>query len=425
LNDSVRSSTGVVVIGAGAAGLATAIFARRANSDRSVLVLDGAKRPGAKILVSGGSRCNVTNAVVTEHDFWGGRSTIVRRILRAFTAQDAAEFFRGLGVALHEEPGGKLFPDSNRSREVLDVLLCELDARGAVLQADQRVLDVIKEGDAFRIVTNRGDVIAPTVVLATGGRSLPKTGSDGTGLEIAQRIGHTIVETTPALAPLILDPAKSFHAEVSGVAHEAELTIWIDGAIDTRLRGSLLWTHFGASGPVAMNASRHWLRAQLDRHRVTITVSFCPDRSFEDLDNGLIGAAIAKPTSTVQTFVSSQMPGSIASALLHRVEVSPATPLAHLTRDHRRRLTRAIVEWPLSVTGTRGYSFAEATAGGVALDEIDPATMASRVCAELFLVGEMLDVDGRIGGFNFQWAWSTAFVAGRALARGPRPPRVP
>ena len=420
----MRASTDVVVVGAGAAGLATAIFARRASSDRSVLVLDGAKRPGAKILVSGGSRCNVTNTVVTERDFWGGRGTIVRRILRAFTAQDAAEFFRGLGVALHEEPGGKLFPDSNRSREVLDVLLRELHARGAVLQADQRVLDVIKEGDAFRILTNRGDVIATTVVLATGGRSLPKTGSDGTGLEIAQRIGHTIVGTTPALAPLILDPAKSFHSEVSGVAHEAELAIWLDGAIDTRLRGSLLWTHFGASGPVAMNASRHWLRAQLERRRVTITASFCPDRSFEELENDLICAAIAKPTSHVPTFVSSRMPSSIASALLQRVEVSPATPLAHLTRDHRRRLTRAIVEWPLSVTGTRGYSFAEATAGGVALDEIDPATMASRVCPELFLVGEMLDVDGRIGGFNFQWAWSTAFVAGRALARGPRRPRV-
>jgi len=420
LNDSVPSSADVVVIGAGAAGLATAIFARRANPDRSVLVLDGARRPGAKILISGGSRCNITNAVVSERDFWGGRSTIVRRILRAFSAQDAAAFFRGLGVALHEEPGGKLFPDSNRSRDVLDALLRELHVRGAALQSDQRVLDVIKEGDAFRIVTNRGELLAPTVILATGGRSLPKTGSDGTGLEIAHRLGHTIVETTPALAPLTLDPAESFHAEVSGVAHQAELTIWIDGAIDMRLRGSLLWTHFGASGPVAMNASRHWLRARLERHRVTVTASFCPDRSFEDLENDLLAAAITKPTSAVQAFASSLMPSSIASALLQRIDVPPTTPLAHLSRDHRRRLTRAIVEWPLPVTGTRGYSFAEATAGGVALDEIDPATMASRVCAGLFLVGEMLDVDGRIGGFNFQWAWSTAFVAGRALARGPR-----
>jgi predicted Rossmann fold flavoprotein len=257
-------------------------------------------------------------------------------------------------------------------------------------------------------------------VLATGGRSLPKTGSDGAGFDIARRLGHTIVETTPALVPLLLDPADSFHAEVSGVAHEAELAIWIDGSIDTRLRGSLLWTHFGASGPVAMNASRHWLRAQLDGHRVTITISFCPERSFEDLAVEMIRAAGEKPTASIRTFVSSLVPSSIASALLQRIELPPATALAHLTRDHRKRLTRAIVEWRLPVTGTRGYSFAEATAGGVALDEIDPATMASRVCAGLFLVGEMLDVDGRIGGFNFQWAWSSAFVAGRALARGPR-----
>ena len=194
----------VVVVGAGAAGLATAIFLRRANPSRSVIVLDGAKKPGAKIVISGGSRCNVTNINVTERDFWGGRSTIVRRILRAFPVDETIAFFREIGVPLHEEGDGKLFPDSNRSRDVLDALLRELSRVGGELRPNRRVVDVVADDEEFAVATTSGDLRARAVVLATGGKSLPKTGSDGGGLEIARRLGHTIVPTTPALAPLLL-----------------------------------------------------------------------------------------------------------------------------------------------------------------------------------------------------------------------------
>jgi predicted Rossmann fold flavoprotein len=410
----------IIVVGAGAAGLAAAIFARRANPQRSVVVLDGARRPGAKILVSGGSRCNVTNAIVTERDFWGGRSIVVRRVLRSFSAHDAVRFFQEIGVRLHEEAGGKLFPDSNRSRDVLDALLGELRARGATLDADRRVVDIVKKDDSFRVLTTRGELTASAVVLATGGQSLPKTGSDGAGLEMARRLGHSIVPTTPALVPLVLNDNESFHRSVSGVAHDVELAIWIDGGVGRRLRGSLLWTHFGISGPVAMNASRHWLRAQLEQRVVAITVSFTPGQAFDDVDRDIVSAAAQPTPPTTQSYLSAKVPASIAAALLRATAITPTLQLAQLTRDDRRRMTRALVEFPLPITGTRGYSFAEATAGGVNLDEIDPSTMESRVCPGLFVVGEVLDVDGRIGGFNFQWAWSTGFVSGRALARGSR-----
>lgn len=413
-------TTDVIIVGAGAAGLAAAIFARRFDSSRSVFVLDGAKRPGAKILISGGSRCNVTNTVVSERDFCGGRSTIVRRVLRAFTAADAAAFFRDIGVPLHEEADGKLFPDSNRSRDVLDALLHELSARGAILLPDHRVASVSPHTDGFRIDTSRAAFHASSVVLATGGLSLPKTGSDGGGLEIARRLGHTVVPTTPALAPLVLDADTSFHRAVSGVSHDAEIAIWIDGAVYTRLRGSLLWTHFGVSGPLALNASRHWCRARQEGHRVDATLNFFPGRSFEDLDRRLIDATDETPKTAVQNFLASRIPAALAAALLRQIAIDGRVTLAHLPRDARRRLARSLVEWPLPVVDTRGYNFAEATAGGIALEEIDPSTMESRVCRGIYLVGEMLDVDGRIGGFNFQWAWSTGFVAGRALARRSR-----
>ena len=409
--------TDVVVVGAGAAGLATAIVLRRFNTARPVVLLEGANKPGAKILVSGGSRCNVTNAVVTERDFWGGRPAIIRRVLRALPVPDTVAFFSGIGVALHEEAGGKLFPDTNRSRDVLDALLREADARGASLRAGHRVVDVERGADGFRVITDRGELRAASVVLATGGQSLPKSGSDGAGFGIARRLGHTIVPTTPALAPLVLSD-DSVHKELSGVSQDVELTIWVDGAARVKLSGALLWTHFGVSGPVAMNASRHWLRARLDGHHAAMTVNVRPGEQFEQVDAELLRLAGASPKASLQTALASLLPTSVGAAFLRRLAIGGAAALAHVTRDDRRRLARALVEWPLPVVDSRGYTFAEATAGGVALTEVDPGTMESRVCPGLYLVGEIVDVDGRIGGFNFQWAWSSGFVAGRALAKG-------
>jgi len=408
----------VVVVGAGAAGLATAIFLRRANPSRSVIILDSAKKPGAKILISGGSRCNVTNSSVTERDFWGGRSTIVRRILRALPVDETMAFFREIGVPLHEEADGKLFPDSNRSRDVLDALLREASRVGARLSPNHRVVDVVADQGQFAVATTLGGLRAEAVVLATGGKSLPKTGSDGGGLEIARRLGHTIVPTTPALAPLLLADDDAMHRELTGVAQDVELAVWIDGAIAIRLAGAMLWTHFGVSGPVALNASRHWMRAVIEGRAVAITASFCAGRTFADVDAEWTRLAIDHPRLALQSALARTIPASVASSSLNALSIDAVTPLAHLTRDDRRRLVRALVERPLPVTGTRGYNFAEATAGGVELTEIDPSTMESRVRRGLHLVGEMLDVDGRIGGFNFQWAWCTGRVAGEALATG-------
>jgi predicted Rossmann fold flavoprotein len=394
-----QSSPAVAILGAGAAGLATAILARRFHPRLSVVLVDSAKRPGAKILVSGGARCNVTNANVSDADFWGGRRTIVRRVLRGWPVRDTVAFFRDLGVPLHEEAEGKLFPDSNRARDVLNALMNEASRVGVTLAADHRVVDIAPVGGGYRIATARGDINASRVVIAMGGQSLPKSGSDGSGFAMACRLGHTTVPTTPGLVPLLLaDERQSLHRDLQGVAHAAELTLWIDEKIAIRLAGSLLWTHFGVSGPVTLNMSRHWLRAMLEARRAALTVSFCPGQSFEEVESWW-----------------TLVPVSVATALLTRLAIDDRTTLAHFTRDHRRQLVHALVRWPLTVEGSRGYNYAEVTAGGVSLDEIDPSTMASRIRPGLFLVGEVLDVDGRIGGFNFQWAWSSARVCAAAV----------
>jgi predicted Rossmann fold flavoprotein len=406
------------IVGAGAAGLATAIFILRRQPSARLAVVDGARRPGAKILVSGGSRCNVTNTVVTEADFNGGRPTVVRSILRALPVPETIAFFQTVGVPLHEEAGGKLFPDSNRSRDVLDALLNELRRLGADVRSDHRVVNVAPDDGGFLVTTSQGPIHSRTVVLATGGLSLPKTGSDGAGYEFARRFGHTIVPTTPALAPLLLERGSSeIHTALSGVTHTVRLDLRVNGSVETRIPGSMLWTHFGVSGPAALDISRHWLRGQLQGLALQLHASLCPNDTFDTLEAHWLDLARRQPRISIQTALSTVLPASLASTVIEGLDLRPQQTLAELSRADRRRLVRAMLELPLAVIDSRGYSYAEVTAGGVDLAEIDPSTMESRRCKGLYLVGEILDVDGRIGGFNFQWAWSSAHVAARALSR--------
>jgi predicted Rossmann fold flavoprotein len=412
------SEADVAIVGAGAAGLATAIFALEHEPRLQVALLDGARRPGAKILVSGGSRCNVTNSIVTDADFSGGRRSIVRTILRAYPVPDTVAFFERIGVPMHEETGGKLFPNSNRSRDVLDALLNELARRGSRVLSDHRVLQVTRESAGFRIETNHGEIRASAVVLATGGLSLPKTGSDGVGYEIARAFGHRIVPTTPALAPLILaDGERAMHSTLSGVSLDARLELRVNERVRMRTSGSMLWTHFGISGPVALDMSRHWLRERSNGEEPRLFASLCPGETFDTLETWWVDLARQQPRISIQTALATMLPAAVAVALVDLLSLSKTQTLADLSRGNRRTLVHALLELPLAVIDSRGYNYAEATAGGVELTEIDPSSMESRVRPGLYLVGEILDVDGRIGGFNFQWAWSTAQVASRALAR--------
>jgi hypothetical protein len=413
--DALRTAD-VLVIGAGAAGLMTAVSCARRARQLRVVCVDGARTIGAKILVSGGGRCNVTNRTVSERDFWGGEPRFVRSVLRAFPADRAAAFFEAIGVPLHEEEDGKLFPDTNRARTVLDALLNECGRLGVAVRSAQRVSALeCTAGGRFRARAGAETWNARAVVLAAGGRALPKSGSDGFGYELAAALGHGHVETTPALVPLMLGDRDL--RGLSGVTHRAAVTMRAEGRRALRLEGSLLWTHFGASGPVVLNASRHWHRAALERRRVVVSVSFLPEHTFETLDAWWLEVTRSRPRVTAAGALATLLPAAAAGVVLSRAGVDPATTMAHLSKVDRRLVIRGLLDTALDVTGSRGFTFAEATAGGVPLEEVDAATMESRVCPGLYVVGEILDVDGRIGGFNFQWAWSSGWAAGLAIAR--------
>ena len=365
--------------------------------------------------MSGGSRCNVTNAIVTERDYWGGKRTIIKRVLSRLTVAQTVEFFADIGVPLKEEPTAKLFPRSDRSRDVLEALLGAARGVNVTLSPATRVHRVTRDSAGFVLETSAGTLQAAAVVLATGGLSLPKTGSDGAGLEMARSLGHSVVATTPALAPLVV--ADGFHGAVSGVAQDVVLTLRVDGRVVERIARPMLWTHFGISGPAALDMSRHFLRPRLEGKSPVVTASLVPGETFESIELQWAALATERPRLTLQGALAERLPASVAAALLSYLQLDPDQRLATLTRDARRTVSHALTGLPLSVTDSRGYNYAEATAGGVALDEIDPTSMGSRQCDGLFLVGEMLDVDGRLGGFNFQWAWSSGKTAAEGLAR--------
>ncbi|MEM6458039.1 MAG: NAD(P)/FAD-dependent oxidoreductase [Planctomycetota bacterium] len=410
----------VAVVGAGAAGLFAAIFAgRAAPPDARVVAFDGARRLGAKILIAGGGRCNVTHDVVHPEDYAGGPAATrnaVKKVLRSFTVADTVEFFRGHGVELKREDTGKLFPTTDRARTVLDALLRAADDAGAELRTGHRIETVTESaGGGFEIATSRGDFAARRVILCTGGLALPKTGSDGHGYRLARALGHTVTDTWPALVPLRL-PDGHWLTTLKGIAVDVTLTLAEPGGkVRRRQSGAMLLTHFGVSGPAAMDLSRHFA-GHFDRDvSFRLTANLAPDHTAESLDAEVLRQVETQPTRTLLQFVKARFPERLADALLrHGTGVDPATPLSQLRKDDRRSLIRTLTALPLPVVADRGYEHAEVTAGGVPLSEVDLRTMASRRCDGLHLAGEILDVDGRIGGYNFQWAWCTGRLAGRA-----------
>lgn len=408
----------VLILGAGAAGLAAAIFAGEAarGSGRRIVVVDGARKPGAKILVSGGGRCNVTNRTVTPEDYFGGPRPLIRNVLRAFDQERTLAWMEDLGVALKLEPTGKYFPVSDSARTVLDALLERVRVLGVELRPATRVASFRPVEDGFEaLVTGAEPLRARRLVVATGGLSLPKSGSDGAGLAMLGRLGHRIVPTTPALTPLLLGGDAAFpFAELSGITLDARLQhADARGRVLHSTTASLLLTHFGLSGPAALDLSRHVLRGRLEQpaepHRVLFGL---PDFATpQAADAWILEQAKAAPRRQVATVLGLVAPERLARALAAGVAEAP---VGQLPRDARTELARRLSALPLPVTGDRGYTFAETTAGGVDLREVNVATMESRIVPAMHLCGELLDVDGRIGGFNFQWAWATGYLAGRA-----------
>ena len=415
------------MVGAGAAGLTAAI--RAAESGARTVLWNAHPRVGLKILMSGGTRCNVTHRAVEAKDFRGGSQAVVARILRAFPAEAARQWIEGLGVPLKLESTGKYFPQSDDAHSVLSALVDRCEALGVQIVSGARVIRLqpgwrlgiqrVRDSNPFSAQVARHregawplPAIEPdewaearAVILATGGLSFPRTGSDGTGYGLALALGHTLVPPIPALTPLS-GPDRLCHV-TQGLTVDAELTLRVEGKVSERVRGSLLIAHFGFSGPAALDLSRSWLRAEGSPREVT--ASFAPGTDVER-------AWLAQGRVSPRRLLSAWMPERLAEVLCEEAGVDPGAQASQVPREKRGALIHLVAARPLEITGTLGYEKAECTAGGVPLSEVNPSTLESRKAPGLYLCGEILDVDGRLGGFNFQWSWSSGTVAGRSAA---------
>ena len=411
------------MIGAGAAGFMAAIFAARtlaADSSRvprpRVLLLERTREGGRKILMSGGGRCNVLPSELDPSRFVTASSpNTMKKILLSWPLRAQRRFFEeelGMPLALEEETG-KLFPVSNRAKDVRDRLRALAERSGAGTRFDCHVVgleppDASNGRDEWRVITSAGtEIPASRAILATGGLSVPATGSDGTGLRIARKLGHTIHDTYPALTPLTAQPHR--HAALSGVS----LSVTVEAPVSKRpfvTRGGLLFTHKGYSGPAVLDVSHLAVRARHAGERQEIFVSWT-SLSPEEWDRTL-----REQEGAVLTLLRGRMPARLAETLLVEAGVDPRATKATLRREERLRLVERLTRYPLPWTSDEGYSKAEVTGGGVALDEVDPRTLESRLHPGLHLCGEILDAFGPIGGYNFSWAWATGRAAGLAAA---------
>jgi predicted Rossmann fold flavoprotein len=418
----------VVVIGAGAAGLLAAAVA--GERGRRTLLLEKNRRPGVKILMSGGTRCNLTQAT----DKWGiirayrEQGEFLHSALAALSPADLVKLIEDEGVPTKVEETGKVFPVSNRATDVLEALMLRLARSGAELALDAPVT-AIERSEAGFVIHRRAQApregsaspcettttAASRVILTTGGKSYPGSGTTGDGYAWAAALGHTIVPPRPALVPLVID--EQWVKQLSGVTvQDVVLSIISPDAkkpLDTR-RGSLLFTHFGLSGPVAMDISRT-VTAAADQKSLEVVLDFLPDLRLDQLDARVRDTAAREGKRQIAGWLIPELPNRLVEQLLTLTGLPESLKAAELSRECRTAIICMLKGATVPITGTRGFAQAEVTAGGVTLAQIDSRTMQSKLVPGLHIAGEILDLDGPIGGYNFQAAFSTGYLAGMSV----------
>ncbi|MBF0485809.1 MAG: aminoacetone oxidase family FAD-binding enzyme [Candidatus Omnitrophica bacterium] len=401
----------LIIIGAGATGLMCAAEAGQLRL--KTLVLEGQPKPGAKILMSGGGRCNASNIRVTEQDYaTNGSIHTIRHVLKIISSDDVFMFFERWGAPLVLEQDGKYFSADGRAMTVLQALLRAAKEGDAEILCSRRVSSVALQNDTFNVVAGTEVFEGRAVVVATGGISYPQTGSSGFGYALAKSFGHQIVSPQPALTPF--KASRDIFSHLQGIALPVRLTLWLKNRKERVSEGPLLFTHLGFSGPAVFDMSRHWVRAK-EAGNTVLTADFLPfskkdGLGFEDLPP----LALKK---TLKNFLGGVFPERLSLTLIKEAGLDPASSLELLSKDKKKKLALCVRAFPLPIEGVFGFDKAEVTSGGVSLEELEGATLESRLQPGLYFAGEVLDADGRVGGFNLHWAWASGQAVARAIAR--------
>lgn len=400
-------SADILIIGAGPAGLFTAITSKGLK----VIVLEKNTSPGKKLLISGTGRCNITHdcKLTDFFDHYGVNHRFLKTALHGFTNSDLIRFFNQHGLETVVDKNGKVFPESQKASDVLEVLIDVCNKNRVEITCNQQIDEIKKTESGFDVKTSSGVFISRFLVIATGGMSYPATGSTGDGYQFAKLFGHSIVPPKPSLSPVFIRDYTM--ASISGVSVQNK-TVYLyrgDKKI-TEHRGDIGFTHKGLSGPGILDFSRHILSNDI------LKINFIELKS-DDFRNELIKVSEKEGKTAIQTYLKKfDLPRSLVSLISKSINIEPETRLAELTKIQRNQMVAAFCEFPFTVEKVGGFNMAMVTAGGVNLEEVNPKTMESKLVPGLYFAGEVLDIDGDTGGYNLQAAFSMGYLVGKGIS---------
>lgn len=419
----------IIIIGGGAAGMMAAISARRHHPDKSIAIIDRTFALGRKILVCGAGRCNITNINLhqsIETHYYGANDDFIHKVFNQFGFDDIVTFFNDLGVELYVERKtniGKMFPVTNQAQTITELMLDEIERNSIDVHLNTEVTKIKIENLKFKIQTfttdkaeNPGQVEtfeAQYVILSAGGKSYPALGSNGTGYNIAQDLGHSIIEPVPAALPL--EAKSQLIHKLQGQKLEIEATSIIDGKEVKTASDDVMFTKYGLSGPAILNISRE-ISLQLNRYKKNnckVKLNFFPGVTREKVQEFLEDRWSKRATQTLEKSLFGLFPNKVARAILEVANINPELEVRSISEAQKQSLISQLTNTQITIQGTRGWNEAEFTAGGIDTKDVKTETLESALVENLYICGEILDVDGDVGGFNLSWSWASGFVAGK------------
>ena len=398
----------IIIIGGGASGLIAAIIAARNGA--KVTILERKDRVGKKILATGNGRCNLTNLKCSSKDFHGSTKLFIKEILDQFNVKDTLDFFEKLGIYPLELENGKIYPNSLQASSILDVLRMEIERLRINIECNEEVIE-IEQKKNFIVHTKINKYYSNKIIIATGGKASPDLGSNGSGYTLAKSLGHNIINPMPSLVQLKSN--ADFLKQLKGVKLNGLAKIMNNNNEILREEyGEILFTDYGISGPPILQLSRIASNLINKNQKVLLNIDFFRELSNKQMDKMLLDRLTSMPNKTIQDNFIGLINKRLINVIIKLSNIQLNKKSADITKDERARLVTNLKQFNLSITGTNQWNQAQVTAGGISTNEIDPITLESKLIKDIFLAGEIIDVDGDCGGFNLQWAWSTGFITG-------------
>ena len=413
----INGSNRIIVVGAGAAGMMAAVFAARNGHD--VLLLEKNDKAGKKLYITGKGRCNITNACDMEDLFSNVMSNpkFLYGAFYGYTNYDVIDFFEQLGLKTKIERGGRVFPESDKSSDVIGALLKELKRLQVEIRYQCEVEEILAEDGRAKGVllkNTKEKLYAGKIIVATGGLSYPSTGSNGDGYRFAKAMGHAVTKLNPSLVPMNIQEIELVK-ELQGLAlKNIEITVTSQGKAIYSDFGELLFTHFGVSGPVILSASSYCI-PHMGNKDLVLTIDLKPALTKEQLDTRILRDFDKFKNKQYKNALDQLLPRKLIQVIIALSKIDPEKKVNLITKEERKRLIEVLKAMPLHIDSLRGYNEAVITKGGISIKEINPSTMESKLVSGVYYIGEVLDLDALTGGFNLQIAWSTAYIAGNAV----------